>query len=352
MSQQPHTSVLTVTYGARWPQLEATITSALRSGCRVTVVSNGSAPSTTEPLARLEQDEPLVDVVWFDENMGSSPAFAAGLTRVYDHGLGVLILDDDNPLDDGTVTELLALEQAVRDDADAPHPFALEIMRPVNTAHRALAEGQRASQVFAELRPGTFQGFDLRSRLRRGPVAAVPGVLDERHEVTVAGSLHRLCDIPNAMWGGLYLPADVAALRLLPNPDLVLYGDDNDISRKLREAGVRILLDLDLRITDSIEWRETPGVSGWRSKLPSTLHLEDSELWRVSYLFRNQAYLSAVQTGSSASDRAALGVNATVKLAAFLAASVPARRERFAWEIVKASVRGVRGRLGHEFPLP
>lgn len=349
----PSLSVLTVTYGSRWPQLKQTIESALESGCRVTVVSNGSAPSTKDALAALAADRADVDVVWFDTNRGSAPAFAAGLEQVYSHGLGVLILDDDNPLDPGAVDRLLQVEEAVRRIPGVPRLIALEMMRPVNRAHRAIASGQRTSEVFAELRPGAFQGFDLRSKFRPLRTNSIPGVANRAFDVDLPdGSRHRLRDIPNAMWGGLYLPREVAALGVLPNPDLVLYGDDNDMSRKLRELGVRILLDLDLRITDSIEWRDAPRTPGWRSKLPNTLQLDDSELWRVSYLFRNQAYLSRVQAGQRPSACFALTLNSAAKLVPFVAMGLIAGRGRFALDVAKASVRGLSGRLGQRYPLP
>ena len=109
---------------------------------------------------------------------------------------------------------------------------------------------------------------------------------------------------------------------------------------------------LDLQIDDVVEWRTSPRLPGWRARLPNTLQLPDSDLWRVQYLFRNQAYLSRRQAGARLTDRAFLAVNAVVKIGAFTAAGLLAGRRRMAVGVARASIAGACGRLGRSYPLP
>lgn len=343
-------SVLTVTYGERAALLEKTATSVLTDDrVHLVVVSNGSSVATLELLERLSSAHPdRLTVIPFKYNQGSAPAFSAGLRAAYDRDTPILILDDDNPVGPETLRGLRDLATFA---PNATKPFAIAVHRPINEAQRAILRGEPADRVFKELAPGAFHGFDLFARLRRSfraqhrSTSAVQWRKGQR-----AQTLHHL---PVAMWGGLYLSKEAARLRTLPLEDLVLYGDDNDFSRALTEKGCAILLTDAFCIDDTEAWR--PGRDmrrGWRRHLPSTVSTPDSEIWRLEYLFRNQAYLSRCQAAGARGSCAQLAVNAGIRMTLMALLALIAGRPRLGVRLTRASMAGLRGRLGRSYPLP
>lgn len=348
---EAHLTVLTVTYGSRSDVVSRTIESALaHPGARVLVVSNGSSSETRDKLGHYVRAHPdRVIRVDFERNIGSAPAFAEGLRVAYGLGDPVLILDDDNPIDPKTVKSLLALADEV--ERSAATPFALVVHRPVNSAQRSIVAGARVSDVFRELTPGAFHGFDLFTRVgaRDGDDALTDEVLKWRIGAQVL-TTHR---IPVTMWGGVFLPADAVHLRALPLEELVLYGDDNDFSRAFRRSGGRFHLVDGLTIVDSEAWRPPDlSIRTWRSRFPATFRTAPESTWRLQYLFRNQAYLSRTQTQGSRAASAKLVVNAVVRMTGVIVLGSLSGRPGLAWKLTAASIAGLRGRLGETYPLP
>ena len=341
----PRLTVVTVTYADRWDTgLALTIDSVLiEPRADLIVVSNGTARDSAARLDAAAARHPdRITVIDLGRNRGSAPAFAAGLTAAYRRGTAVLLLDDDNPLPPGALNPLEATTAALESRGDAP--TALACFRAVNPVYRLLRDGASPDRLFSELRPGAFLSTDVFARRRR--------TADPRRVIETRGSGVRVAPLPNAMWGGLYLPAAIAALGLLPPTELVLYSDDNAFSARLRANGCGILLCLDVEIHDTVDWRASSEPPRRRLRLPRVLHTSPDDLWRVRYQNRNAAYLSAQQARGSVAARARLGVNVVVRLGLLLAAGLLAGRPHAAAAVCTASLAGLRGRLGESYPLP
>ena len=350
-------TVLTVTYGDRWSALLETLASVLDDpSSRVIVVSNGCRPESAAQLHRFAADSSgRVRVLSFESNLGSSPAFAAGLAAAYEHGDAVLVLDDDNPIPAGLIPKLRTIEAATRARLPAGRLFALEVFRAVNQVHRAIAAGAAVDYQFRELRPGAFQGFDLptlASAKLRGRAVTHASNAARTLEVDADGESQTLVEIPNAMWGGLFLPEDVVSKGVLPDTELILYGDDNSFSGRLREQEIAIYLCLGVAIEDTVEWKVPRGLAGLRSKLPTSFQIPDSDAWRLQYLHRNQAYLSLVQMSGAPALRLRFAVNVAARFALLAGAGVLAGRPGHALKLIAASVSGLRRRLGPSYALP
>ncbi len=350
-------TVLTVTYGDRWSTLRGTLASVLEEpSCRVIVVANGARPASAAQLrAFAAAHADRVRVVWFEKNLGSAPAFAAGLAAAYDDGDAILILDDDNPIPKGIIPKLRGIEAAARAELPAGRLFALEVFRGVNTVHRALAEGAAVDHLFREQRPGAFQGFDLPSLVEaklRGRAVTHASNAARTLEVEAGGESHRLVAIPNAMWGGLFLPEDVVNRKVLPDTELILYGDDNDFSGRLGDQGIAIYLCLGLEIEDTLVWKVQQALPGLRGRLPTTFQIPDSDAWRLQYLHRNQAYLSLLRVGNAPAARLQFALNVAAKLALLAAIGIVAGRPGHAGKLIAASVSGLRRKLGPSYLLP
>lgn len=351
-------TVLTVTYGDRWPTLRGTLASVLdEPAAHIVVVANGPRPASAAELRSFAAEHSgRVQVVALEENLGSAPAFAAGLAVAYGYGDAVLILDDDNPIPPGLISDLRRVEEATRATLPAGHPFALEVFRGVNSVHRAIAEGASVDYLFREQRPGAFQGFDLPALLNarlRGRAVTRASNAHRALTVQAGGGTHTLVEIPNAMWGGLFLPEDVVSRGPLPKTELVLYGDDNDFSTRLGKQSIAIYLCLDLAIEDTLVWKVPQGLPGLRRKLPTTFQLPDSDSWRMQYLHRNQAYLSRVRmAGAKPASRLRFALNVAAKLVLLAGFGVLAGRPGYAAKLIAASTSGLRGKLGPSYPLP
>lgn len=336
-------TLVTVTYGDRWNVLRPTIESVISDAdAHVIVVDNGSAAPSRRELERFRvTNSDRVSVVTFSRNLGSATAFRSGLQAAYARDEPILLLDDDTPIPGGSIEKLSIISAGLAGDVV---PTGLAMYRPRNAAQRSLVQGMSAAEVFKELRPGAFHGFDLFGRLTRPMMVSTGGKVNYS-----VGDEYVLHELPSAMWGGLYLSRAAARLQILPNQDLVLYGDDNDFSDKIRAAGAALYLVENIKIVDAVEWR--PKSQGWRRWVPSTFLTPDSEVWRLQYLHRNQSFLSR-QRANGPGPVSRLWVNATVRLGGVLIVATLMGRSKLGVQLVSASLRGLRRRLGPAYPLP
>lgn len=342
--------ILIVTYGNRTELLRATTASALADpDTHLVIVSNGSSTMTRSLLEELDTSHPgRLTTVALPANVGSARGFSVGLSEAYSSGAPILILDDDNPVGIDVLQALHRIEQSLGPEDRTV--FAL--FRPINAAQSSVIAGVPADWVYRELTPGAFHGFDLLTTIAQRRRRKPPARHDHRTRFPVGATGQETIEVPVTMWGGTYLPRAAAQLRVLPDEDLVLYGDDNDFSRRLRAAGARILLLPNLKIEDADAWRPQQRNGRWRSLFPSTFQTKEDERWRLEYLFRNQAYLSAVQARGSARDRLRLLLNAIIRIGGVALIGLLAGRPRLATALTRASIAGLRGRLGETYPLP
>lgn len=339
-------TVVTVTYGDRWEAGLARTLASVLSDPRlfVIVVLNGAGAATRARLDAARAAAPgRLQLIDLGANRGSAPAFADGLAAAYLRGAPVLLLDDDNPLPGDAIERLAAITRQA--DVSGEPPTALACYRAVNPIHALLRDGASVASCFAEMRPGAFLSTDV-FPARRTPAA------DERLSVETGDRIEHLVELPNAMWGGLYLPLSIVRLGILPPAELVLYADDNAFSGLLRDAGCRIRLCLDIEIVDTVDWRESAEPPRSPLRIPRALRTPRAEWWRVQYQSRNAAHLSVVRARTSRRARARLAVNASTRLSLLLFAAVISGRLPVYLRILRASLDGLRGRLGPSYPLP
>ncbi|MBO3096362.1 hypothetical protein [Cellulomonas dongxiuzhuiae] len=312
------------------------------------LVLNGSALAADD--ARRVVDQRLAvhtEVVDLGANGGSARGFAGAIAtaRAKFAGVDLLLLDDDAVIENGMMGEYRrhAHDLGVMTGG----LFAFAPFNPSNEPQaKVVSDGVPAPRAFAVVRPGWFEGFDIRDRIkwaqRESSRTNMAAGLDGR------GLEARWLSIPVAPYGGLYLSAHAVATGVSPNPDLVLYFDDYDFTLRLREAGVGLYLQAALRMTTLEDGRKAAGPSSFTGRAVSTPRREE---WRVLYRVRNTAYVQRRIAGS-AGVRARFAVNLLIRSAAYLAYGFALGRPAAGIRAVAAISAGLRGRLGPSYSLP
>jgi len=329
------TTMVTVTYGDRLRFLEESVRRALADEgvSRVIIVSNAS----TSPLATLEQRWPgLVRIIRLPENTGSANGFAVGIKAALDDGADYLwLMDDDNAPQPGALAKLVATREQLRRSL-AMADFALLSFRSV--LHNDIGRSLPPALLFA--RSGSFFGFHLLD---------LPSKLWARRSwgrSSVPLSLPELIPLQRAPYGGFYCHRLVYERIGLPNQDLILYGDDSELTARLVTGGGKIFLVSGSRV-DDLE----PSCND-KSRFGSAANvlLSDNSAFRAFYSARNHAYLEA-RTGEHKMVRA---VNRLAYLSLLLVMALWQGRLKRYRLFHEAVSRGEAGDLGFDvrFPLP
>lgn len=317
---------------------------------RIIVVLNGASDETKNGVEELRLSHSgRISTIIFTKNQGSAPAFSKGLAVAYGFGDEILILDDDNPIREGVLAEYRVAVNALTDSL-GPGRYALAGYREVSRVHRSIAAGEPVDDVFRELIPGAYQGFDLISMVARKIDRRKGGT--DVHEYPVGDRQIRLARVPNTMWGGLFLSVEAARQHVLPNAELVLYGDDNDFSAGLRSAGCQVYLCLDIELEDIVQWKPVSQAGGIKRFMPAALQVAERDESRLLYLYRNQAYLSRRQMSDDFPVRVRAFVNASVRGGALLFFALVAGKLPRALRLLRASRQGTLGKLGKTYVLP
>lgn len=183
---------------------------------RVTLVDNGSTDGTTE---RAHTDFPFVRTVQTGRNMGVAGGFNCGIVQALDEGAeAVFILNNDTVVTPSLVSEL------VKANAGADHC------------------GMLMPKIFYYDEPGRI--WSVGARYRRFPPAIVMRGLDEPDD----GRFDQLEEIPYAPTCGLLIPRRTFERVGLLDDGYFFFFDDWDFSRRLREAGMKILYVPDARL--------------------------------------------------------------------------------------------------------
>ncbi len=329
--------VLTVTYGQRWNLLRQALSAARDQGvCGAVVVANGAQADIP---ALVEEAFPgFAHVISLPRNTGSAGGFGAALDHALRHNLGeVLILDDDNRLEPGSLQHLQNAYTQLRAQSKAQDGVAVLAYRPDRQADAAL--GLSSSGMLAE--PHTFFGFSLghlpfklyrrtpwgRRWLRSRPVL-------ERSRIDLAP------------YSGLYFHTDVLKRSGLPNAEFLLYADDTDFSHRIAQLGAGIYLVPAAILTD-IE-------PSWNviSKYTSTFDalLQGDNDFRAYYSTRNHAYFEQHCRRSSTVLR---GINRWLYLQMLRTRALATGRLDRYQLLLQAIHDGEAGRLGESahFPL-
>lgn len=325
---------VTVTYGDRFDAVcRRTVERALAEGVSgLLIVDNGSSDASARAMDEFAGSEPRVSVVRNATNEGSAKAFRAAMIWARETSASLVwLLDDDNAVEPGTLSELLD----VREAAIPGHGDSVIVAprRIPNALHDRVAAGMPLSLVYP--RPGAFLGFDVLSligrRLGRGRDARSDEV--------------RVVAVPYAPYGGLLVSRELLNEEALPDPRLQLYADDTVWTSQLVRSEHTILLVLDVVITD-LEGKWTHAAQGnsltnaLRSPRRDRLYLSTRN--RVLYDHRNL---------DGAGSRLRYALNRAVVML-FATSSAMRNRERESLRVFRDAVRdGERGDLSRVMTL-
>ena len=231
---------VTVTYGSRWPLLSRVLGALEHESIvdEVVVIDNGSKPTAEELIREIGFKKPTI--IRNESNQGSAKAFGHGIEAALERGAEwVWILDDDNLPRPGALASLV--EAYIDESAVTPHDqLAMLAFRPEHQAD--VAHGVPLDRVHP--RPGSFRGFhilDIPYKIWRRTPWGCPHAS--------AGSPARLV-MPDAPYSGLLFRRELIDVIGLPNPEFVLYADDNEYTYRITRRGGRIVLVTGSRLDD------------------------------------------------------------------------------------------------------
>ncbi|MBX3620035.1 MAG: glycosyltransferase [Rhizobacter sp.] len=329
------TTVVTVSYGNRWPLLRQALDSARGEGIgRVVVVDNGSRDDVqAQALQTFGPD--FCDVVVMGRNTGSAAGFKRGIERAM-AGAGefLLLLDDDNVLEPGCVA---ALHGAWQTQSQAVAASKLAVLayrrdRMVDAATLGRPVGGEPTAFFG------FHWSDVPFKLyRRLPlVRRALALRPARSEIVMS----------IAPYSGMLFHRSVIEAHGLPDERFVLYADDTEFSYRLTRGGGKIVLVTEGRITDlEPSWSTKSSHGNTFDAL-----LCGSDDFRAFYSTRNNAYYErwARERGASASRR----LNRMIFLAVLgCRARMLGRMDRLRL-LRHAMAEGEAGRLGVDAAFP
>jgi GT2 family glycosyltransferase len=328
-------SIVTVTYGDRWPLLVRVLEyiEADPKIDHVVVIDNGAHI----PIAALVERACLrkAIVVRIPRNLGSAAGFKLGIATVlaYDPAW-IWLLDDDN-LPDPIALDIILRAAAELDPAERGRT-AFVAFRPEH--HVAVASGEDVRRCFPP--HSSFCGFHVtdiphkiwRRILRRRPPAS--------REIPARVAL------PYAPYGGIFFHCKLLETIGTPNKELVLYADDTEFSSRIVQSGGRLWLLTGAPITElEPSWNTKRAGSSFEAWLTGSAD------FRVFYRTRNRAYFDSRVWSRN---KMIYGLN---RLTYLLILRVFALRHRRIdrYELFRrATTLGEMGRLGleDEYPLP
>lgn len=321
---------VTVTYGDRGNLCTATLEAAQRNGVVDFIVVLNGASIRSRSLIRSWVTSSAVGRVEFvehDANRGSAEGFGAGLARARTSAHEwVWLLDDDNVPEAGALSLAMAVLEI---EGKQGVTVAGVCMRDTDETHAALLSGQAVRHAFPPA--GSFFGVDVFRRasgfFRIGPaLRSAEDILPQR--------------LPQAPYGGLVLPRSALERCGGPRPDLVLYFDDVEYTRRLVDCGVRLVFCAESKVHEvGSKWAASgPSVSYMRSMIHS------GSAAKIFYSFRNCAFVDW-QLADSVPRKIRFLINVAVYSADF-AVTAGWRHRRMIRLYIRAVSMGVRGRLG------
>lgn len=268
-------SVVTVTYGDRWPLLVQVLEFIEASAKidHVVVVDNGAHV----PIAGLVQRACFrkAIVVRNPRNLGSAAGFHLGLETVLTHNPAwIWLLDDDNLPDPIAVDMILGAANEL-DPADRGRS-ALAAFRPEH--HVVVAAGEAVHRCFPPR--SSFCGFH---------VADIPYKVWHRiqpHRPATPREVPARVSLPYAPYGGLFFHRNLLERIGTPNKELVLYADDTEFTSRIVKSGGCLWLLTGAPINElEPSWNTEE-----RARTSFETWLLGSADFRVFYRARNRAY--------------------------------------------------------------
>lgn len=329
-------SVVTVTYGDRWPLLVRVLEfiEADPQIDRVVVVDNGAHVPVAPLVRRLFFRKTIV--VGTPLNLGSAAGFKLGLETAltYDPAW-IWLLDDDN-LPDPAALDLLLRSASGLDRAERSFT-AFAAFRPEH--HLAVAAGEDVRRCFPP--HSSFCGFHVvdiphkvwrRMRRRRTPVLR---------------DMPARVSLPYAPYGGLFFHRTLLEKIGMPKQELVVYADDTEFSSRIVQSGGSLWLLTGAPIIDlEPSWSSTQS-----ARTSFEVWLMGSTDFRVFYRARNRAYFDYRVWSRN---KAIYRLNRLIYLLALRLFALRHRRVDRYDLFHRAIALGEQGRLGleDEYPLP
>jgi GT2 family glycosyltransferase len=329
-------SIVTVTYGDRWPLLVRVLEyiEADPKIDHVVVVDNGAHI----PVAALVDRACLrkAIVVRNPRNLGSAAGFKLGIATVLPcQPAWIWLLDDDN-LPDPTALDMILRSAAELDPAERDRT-AFVAFRPEH--HVDVAAGEDVRRCFPP--HSSFCGFH---------VADIPHKVWRRIRRRRPPALRQIparVALPYAPYGGLFFHRNLLDKIGTPNEALVLYADDTEFSSRIVQADGRLWLltgapIIELEPSWNTKQRARSSFEAW---------LTGSADFRVFYRARNRAYFDRRVWSRN---KLIYRLNRLTYLLILRAFALRHRRVDRYDLFRRATTLGETGRLGleDEYPLP
>lgn len=235
-------TVVTVTYGERWPHLMQVIPAVFQQGLveRLIIVDNASAYDVAVKIRSffpkyLDQ----IKVLTQKENLGSAGGFSIGIREAYSLDAGfVYLIDDDNLPEHQAILVLYQHWSIVKDEK----PMALLSFRYQNLPNLQRAAYGQEVHYFHD-KPNSFLGFSISNALQKRRSRTI-------HKSNPTNELIPIVNILQAPYGGLFLPRATIKQIGFPNEQLYLYADDTEYSYRIIKKGGKILMVTASRLKD------------------------------------------------------------------------------------------------------
>jgi GT2 family glycosyltransferase len=318
-------TAVTVTYGKRAHLLTQALDAAKAEGiAQAVVIDNGADDEISHRLAGRYGGWARVHRL--AHNLGSAAGFKTGIElALRDRAEFLLLLDDDNVLNPGSVKQLYAalnLQFALRENT-ANAVFCFRADRHQALINRAGARKLRTSS--------TFRGFHLLdipakflNRIQPAPKPANP-----------PATLPAAC----APYGGLFFHRTLIEKIGLPRADFVLYEDDTEFTARLNRAGGCLLLIPGATLTDL----ETSWNHQQPNKPSCAVWLNGGTDLRTYYAFRNGTFSDLYCRGGN---RALILLNMAAYVLVLTAFAIKQHRLARLMLLLRALAAGLTGRLG------
>lgn len=331
-SAQLLTTVVTVTYGERWPHLMQVIPAVFQQGWieRLIVVDNASAYDLTAKIRGFfPQYLDRIKVLPQQENLGSAGGFSIGLRAAYEWGAELIyLIDDDNLPEDHAISILYQYWTTLQEEK----PLALLSFRYQNLPSLQKAAYGQEVRYFHD-KPNSFLGFSLNNALQRRQRRSFPNAIQGHELIPVVNILQ-------APYGGLFLPRNTITQIGFPNEQFYLYADDTEYSYRIIQQGGKILMLTASRLKDL----ETSWWSDGKSlnKKWSVPLLEEGG-FKAYYSTRN---LSWFLWKNLSPNRALFLLNGFIYLSYLLLMAIVSKRMKAYGIILQAVKDGLMGKLG------
>lgn len=285
-----HVCGVMVTYGNRKKLLERALAAA--EGCgvrRFVIVGNGVEETYGHMLQGLEgRQDTKCHIVHLQQNGGSAVGFRRGIEAALEipEVKFLWFLDDDNAPDQNALSILLARYRQLLEE-HATDRLALLSLRTDRSVFVRIAKGATPACLFPP--PYAIVGFDLGKfvarQIRR--LCQNIGITVEKRRTTCGPK--KVVEVPYGPYSGLFLHRDLIGRIGLPNPDFILYGDDDDFTSRIAVTGGKLFLVPESTIDDiEVSWHVARG-SG--RMVDSLLH--GGPDFRIFYSVRNGAYVAS-----------------------------------------------------------